>query len=108
MPDFTVDIDGLDALGKNLERAKENLDGALKAMEDIGPDSIGPDDLDDACAEFRDDWERGLDKVGECVQKITDALKQARKNYAEIENALTDGFTKMRETVETRPQGPTR
>lgn len=64
MSDLTVAIDGWDALGKNLERAKENLDGALEAMEDIGPDSIGPDDLDDACAEFRDDWERGLDKVG--------------------------------------------
>lgn len=106
MSDFTVDIEGLDALGTNLDRAKENLDSALKAMEDIGPDSIGPDDLDDACAEFRDDWERGIDKIGECVDKITEGLRGARKGYAEIENAFTEGFTEMREAMESRPQDP--
>jgi hypothetical protein len=57
MPDFTVDIHGLDAMHKNLERAKDNTASALKSMEDIGPDSIGPDDLDDACADFREDWQ---------------------------------------------------
>ncbi len=105
MSDFTVDIDGLEALGKDMERARDNLDSALKAMEDIGPDSIGPDNLDDACAEFRDDWDRGLNKIRECVEQITEALKNARKSYAEIEDAISGGFTEMRAAMEDATQG---
>ncbi|WP_034267479.1 hypothetical protein [Haloechinothrix halophila] len=67
MPDFTVDIGGLDALGKNLDRTNENLDHATKRLADLGPDSIGPDILDEACAGFRDDWEEGVDKLREAV-----------------------------------------
>jgi len=37
MPDFTVDIGGLDALGKNLDRTVDNIDQAIVRMEDIGP-----------------------------------------------------------------------
>jgi hypothetical protein len=85
MPDFTVDIGGPDALSKNLNRAKDNIDGALKAMEDIGPDSVAPDDLDDACAEFREDWVRGIKKLGERVGKITGALGTATGKYIEFE-----------------------
>jgi hypothetical protein len=85
MPDFTVDIGGPDALSKNLNRAKDNIDGALKAMEDIGPDSVAPDDLDDACAEFREAWVRGIKKLGERVGKITGALGTATGKYIEFE-----------------------
>ncbi|QWF84219.1 hypothetical protein [Amycolatopsis sp. CA-230715] len=111
MPDFTVDIGGLDVLGKNLNRAKENLDGALKSMEDIGPDSIGPDDLDEACADFREDWERGIRKMGDCVAKITEALGAAKGKYADFENSLRDNLTKMAQKVEAgsagQPEPPT-
>jgi hypothetical protein len=69
-------------------------------MEDIGPDSIGPDDLDDACADFREDWQRGIDKMGKGLGKIAEALKGTRKDYAELEQALTDGFTKMQQRVD--------
>lgn len=105
MSDFTVSIDGLTGLTKNLGRAKENIDGALKAMEDIGPDSIGPDDLDEACAEFRDDWQRGISKIGEAVDKITGALGKTRDTYAEIENALDEGFRKMQDAIASGTAG---
>ena len=56
MPDFTVDIGGLTELGKNLDRTVENIDGATKRLDDLGPDSIGPEGLDEACGDFRKDW----------------------------------------------------
>lgn len=90
---------------KNLHRAEENLGGALKAMEDIGPASIGPDFLDEACADFREDWQRGIDKIGECVGKITAGLGDAKKTYAELENALREGFAQMHEAVEAGRAG---
>ena len=105
MPDFTVDIGGPDALSKNLNRAKDNIDGALKAMEDIGPDSVAPDDLDDACAEFRGDRERGIKKLGERVGKITDALGTATGKYIEFEAALQENLTKMQHAIESGSAG---
>lgn len=95
MPDFTVDIGGLDALGKNLDRTNENLDHATKRLADLGPDSIGPDMLDEACADFRSDWEEGLDKLREAVEEMKGGLDGAKKVYAEIEEGLRGAFAQM-------------
>lgn len=105
MPDFTVDIDGLDALGKNLDRTNENLDQATKRLADLGPDSIGPDVLDEACAEFRDDWEEGLDKLRDAVEEMKGGLDGAKKTYAEIEEGLREAFTQMESDVASGIRG---
>ena len=95
MPDFTVDIDGMDALGKNLGRAVDNIDQAIKKMQDIGPDSIGPEDLDEACADFKEDWEGGLRELRRAVDEMKGGLNQAMKGYAELEAGLTDSLKQM-------------
>jgi hypothetical protein len=95
MPDFTVDIGGLDALGKNLDRTVENIDGATKHLDDIGPDSIGPDDLDEACGDFRSDWQEGLDKIRDAVQQVRGGIDQTKQAYGELENAITQGLNQM-------------
>lgn len=95
MPDFTVDLDGLDALGKNLSRTVDNIDQAINRMKDIGPDSIGPDDLDEACLSFKEDWEGGLRELRRAVDDMKGGLDQAMKGYAELENGLTDSLKKM-------------
>ena len=94
MPDFTVDIGGLDALSKNLDRCADNIDSATKRLDDLGPDSIGPDDLDEACADFRADWAEGLDKLRDAIGKIKGGLDGSRQCYADLENALAEGFAK--------------
>ncbi|MCE7007909.1 hypothetical protein LWC34_34570 [Kibdelosporangium philippinense] len=99
MPDYTVDLNGLDALGKNLDRCGENLDGALKSMEDVGPDTLGNDDLDDACEEFREDWEYGLSEIRKIVKGIKENLDASKQNYAELENALSNAFSTMRDKI---------
>lgn len=108
VPDFTVDIGALDAMETNLRRAEENLGSALKAMEDIGPDSIGPDFLDEACAQFREDWQRGIGEISKSVDKITTGLGDAKKTYAELETALRDGFAKMHAEVQAATPGASR
>lgn len=99
MPDYSVDIDGLAALGKNLDRTADNLDEASKRLDDLGSDSIGPDDLDEATEDFRSDWEEGLDKLREAIGDIKGGLDGARQLYAAIENALTDTFKQMETDV---------
>jgi hypothetical protein len=95
MPDFTVDVGGLDALGKNLDRTCDNIDSATKRLDDIGPDSIGPADLDDACGDFRSDWDEGLDKIRDAVQQVREGIDKTKQSYGDLENALNQAFTKM-------------
>ncbi len=99
MPDFTVDVGGLDALSKNLRRCVESLNGALTAMRDVGPESLGAEDLDQACADFREDWEYGLSKIREFVDNLGEGLDKVRQNYAEVEAALSKGFSSMRDQL---------
>jgi hypothetical protein len=100
MPDFTVDIGGLDALGKNLDRTVENIDEALKRMKDLGPDSVGPDSLDQACADFKSDWEGGLGKIREAVDGISGGVNEAMQGYAELEDGLEESLTGMANDIE--------
>ncbi|WP_233345896.1 hypothetical protein [Saccharomonospora iraqiensis] len=99
MPDFTVDIGGLTALEKNLGRTVENIEQALNRMEDIGPKSIGPDSLDEACADFKSDWEGGLEKIREAVDGIKGGVDKAIQGYAELEAKLEDTLQQMADEV---------
>lgn len=105
MPDFTVDIDGLVALGKNLNRTADNLDEASKRLDDLGPDSIGPDDLDEATEDFRSDWEEGLDKLRDATESLKGGVDGACQRYAAIEQALTNAFKQMEADVRDNMSG---
>jgi hypothetical protein len=99
MTDFTVDVGGLDALGKNLDRTTENIESATKRLADIGPDSIGPDNLDEACEDFRSDWEEGLEKLREAIGEIRDGLDKTKQGYVEVENSIRESLAKMAQTI---------
>lgn len=99
MADFTVDIGGLTELGKNLDRTVENIDGATKRLDDLGPDSIGPEELDEACGDFRKDWKEGLDKIREAVEEVRGGIDQTKKAYAELDDALRQGMTQMSDDI---------
>ncbi len=99
MPDFTVDVGGLDALSKNLDRTVENIDAALQRMKDLGPDRLGPSNLDQACADFKSDWEGGLDKLREAVDGIKGAVDQAVQGYSELETGLEETLRKMKADI---------
>ncbi|SFP77213.1 hypothetical protein SAMN05421810_103366 [Amycolatopsis arida] len=99
MPDFTVDIGGLDALGKDLDRTGENIDTATKRLADLGPEDLGPDVLDEACADFRDDWSGGLEELREAVEGIKGGLIEAKNAYAELEEALRQNLRKMADAL---------
>jgi hypothetical protein len=54
---------------------------------------------------FREDWERGIKKLGERVGKITDALGTAKGKYIEFEAALQENLTKMQHAIESGSAG---
>ncbi|KID29508.1 hypothetical protein HQ32_03385 [Prauserella sp. Am3] len=100
MPDFTVDIGGLEALQKNLTRVQENVDGATKRLDALRPDSIGSDELDEACGDFRDAWKEGLEKIEEAIEEVDDGLNQATKGYRKTEEGIRDALKDMRDRVD--------
>lgn len=97
MPDFTVDIGGLDALAKNLDRSCDNIDSATKDLADLAPSALGPEDLDTACTDFRDAWKDGLDELRDAVDEISEGLGKAKKSYADVEETIATNLREMRE-----------
>lgn len=100
MPDFTVSINGLEGLRSNLDRTRENIDNATRRLADLGPDSIGSDELDEACATFRDDWEDGLGELAEAADKIEKGLEKSIEAYKHIEQGISDSLRQMRDSLE--------
>lgn len=100
MPDFTVDIDGLNGLQKNLDRTEENIDNAARKLAEAAPDSIGSDELDEACADFYDSRKEGLGEIDEVVGDIKKGLSKAAEAYAEVEQGINDSLQKMRNSID--------
>ncbi|MFI6446672.1 hypothetical protein [Kitasatospora sp. NPDC050543] len=93
MSDFTVDVDFLAKLSKDLQGCASELEEGLKALKDVGPTGLGFDFLDDSCAHFQDKWEYGLKKVHECVKVLHEGLDQVQQNYAGTEQGLTKAMS---------------
>lgn len=99
MPDFTVDIGGLDALQKNLDRSSENIDAATKHLADLAPGDLGPQALDEACADFRADWKGGLGELSDAVSAIWAGLDNAKKAHSEIEHGIGQSLREMADSI---------
>lgn len=100
MPDFTVDVDGLNGLQKDLERTGENIDNAARELADASPDTIGSDELDEACADFYDSWKNGLGEINEVVGDVKKGLSHAAQAYAEIDKGIRDALQQMQTTID--------
>lgn len=95
MPDFTVDIGGLDALKKNINRSADNVDDCTKRLANLAPDSVGSDDLDQACADFREYWKEGLEEIREAAKDIAKGIDKAAQGYRDTEEGIRDAMKKM-------------
>lgn len=99
MADFTVDIGGLAALQKNLDRSSENIDTATKQLADLAPGDLGPQALDEACADFRADWKGGLGELRDAVSAIWEGLDSAKKAYTEVEQVINTNLREMANSI---------
>lgn len=93
--DFTVELEGLRALGGNLDHCAESLGSALDALREVGGGSLGRSSLDDACNRVQDDWRHGLDLIGKCSGKLSEGVKDCHSAYARVDHGLMRGFDKM-------------
>jgi hypothetical protein len=93
--DFTVELEALGALGKDLQSCGETLGGALDALKQAGDGGLGRHSLDDACEEVQGDWRHGLSLVKECSEKLAGGVQDSAKAYAQVEDKTAESFTKV-------------
>lgn len=100
MPDFTVDIGGLDALVKNIDRSAENIDTVTKRLANLETNEVGPEDLERACSDFRDDWKDGLGEMEDAMDEVREGLEGAKGSYQDIEDTIAENLKKMEDRLD--------
>ncbi|WP_169134862.1 hypothetical protein [Streptomyces sp. HNM0575] len=79
-------------LNKDLKTCTDEMDHALKALEEIGPKGLGYDFLDEACAHYQDKWDNGLSRISEIAEDLKDKIDHIGKNYAKAESGVIDAL----------------
>ncbi|MYW69526.1 hypothetical protein GTY65_36490 [Streptomyces sp. SID8379] len=92
MGQYQTDIDGLGQFLKVLQSATEDLDRARTALNRIGGNSLGTDELDDACDDFQDSWGYGAKKIREGIEAVSEGVKANKQAYEAVEEAVAASF----------------
>ncbi|NLU72913.1 hypothetical protein HCC61_09530 [Streptomyces sp. HNM0575] len=89
---YAVELSALQRLNKDLKTCTDEMDHALKALEEIGPKGLGYDFLDEACAHYQDKWDNGLSRISEIAEDLKDKIDHIGKNYAKAESGVIDAL----------------
>lgn len=90
---FTIDLDEVSTLVDTLDHAEERMTRANDRLRDVGPKDLGSPYIDQAAAEFQDDWEHGIEKIAELTGDITEGLRKAIKHYRELDESIKDAYS---------------
>ncbi|MFF4649892.1 WXG100 family type VII secretion target [Streptomyces sp. NPDC001380] len=89
---FSVDVQQLDALARELKESVAAMTAARHSMETTGPRTTGSKNLDHACDDFQDKWGYGLQQIRETAEAVTQGLEATAKAYRATEDALSGMF----------------
>jgi hypothetical protein len=92
---FRTDTDQLGQFLKSLESCVQDLDDARTALAHVRADQIGTSELDEACDDFQDRWKYGADQTKKMVDAVSKGVKENKKNYEAVEDALEKAFKAM-------------
>ncbi|WP_314178583.1 hypothetical protein [Streptomyces winkii] len=85
---FKTDTDQLGQFLKSLESCVQDLSEARSALSHVRADQIGTAELDEACDEFQERWKYGAEQTEKMVDAVSSGVKENKKNYEEVEEAL--------------------
>ena len=71
----------LESLAGRLDGAVEHVQSAARALADIGVRGVGSDDLDAACNELQQEWERGIDRIADLSGQLAQGLRDTARTY---------------------------
>jgi uncharacterized protein YukE len=92
---FTTDTDQLGQFLTSLESCVQDLDEARSALSHVRADQIGTSELDEACDDFQDRWKYGAEQTRKMVDAVSKGVKENKKNYEAVEEALQKAFGSM-------------
>lgn len=104
MSGYTVKIEELGELIKNLETAADRIADAnkkLAAHSTLG--ALGNETLASAGSSFEETWEYGISKLGEAAVQVTEGLVEAKKDYAHVEELHTEVLGKIGNNMDSPP-----
>lgn len=94
MADLTYNLDELTALGDDLERLATQLrsDGDL---QDVGLDEVASSRVQDALANFADDWDNKREELANDVSAVAEMAKTAASGFRENDDELADAVREL-------------
>lgn len=92
---FRTDTDQLGQFLTSLEGCVKDLNEARTALSHVRADQIGTSELDEACDDFQDRWKYGAEQTKKMVDAVSKGVKENKKNYEAVEDALKKAFTGM-------------
>ena len=88
MSDLYVDLTALERTAQRLGRVEEELQACAQALRHASASDLGSARLDDACADFRDSWSYGTEKLGQAASVVRQQLEEGLRVYVEADEAL--------------------
>ena len=92
MPDLSVDLDGLDAFARRLERICDALAGAERALRGAD-DALGDETVVDALHRFEDRWRDGREKIEDNATTLATMVTQSVATYRQADDDLAGSLT---------------
>jgi len=83
-----VDLTVLEGTERDLGRVADNLSECASRLRGASRGDLGSPRLDEACADFRDTWAYGTEKLGEAADMVRKQLGEGLKVYVESDSKL--------------------
>lgn len=93
MPDLSVDLDGLAAFARRLERICDALDGAERVLRGHD-DALGDGTVVSALHRFEDRWRDGREKIEENATTLATMVTESVATYREADDELARSLTR--------------
>ncbi|MFG2227679.1 hypothetical protein [Streptomyces sp. NPDC048644] len=90
---YRAELDGMGRLATDLASNAGNMRGAMRPLKESAGESIGHQDLQEACERFQSAWDYGIDQIAEATDGITEGLRTTRRIYQDLEESVAQLFT---------------
>jgi hypothetical protein len=96
LPDLEVDLAGLDAFARRLDRICDALQGAENALRGHD-DALGDGTVVSALDRFEDRWRDGREKIEENAATLSTMVTESVATYRKADNDLASSLRTARE-----------
>jgi signal transduction histidine kinase len=89
---YKIDTDRLETMQRRLDECDDRMRAAINRLKKVGPQGLGTESLDEACAEFQEQWDNGIGQIAKASEKASRGLKAAIDSYRANEDGTSQAF----------------